>query len=432
MCDVSGLRAARGVRAAASRPGWARVPGPPPRCCTTACASASSPNKLPAARWVEIITAAHEVGLRSTVTVMFGHIETPAELAEHMRVVRTLQEQTGGFTEFVPLELHPVPDAAGPHARDRGDLARGEPQAHGGLPARARAARSRSLQASWVKMGLDAATEALRWGVNDLGGTLMEESISRMAGADHGVKLEPDAARRRRARAPAGPPPSGRRCTRSAATTTSPPPREAPSSGRCCATPAPTRPRCGCRRTGRARSTVRPAGRRARVRATFTRRGPPLRARARHRAAGRRRRRRTRCCSTARSCGPSPISEFPPSVLRTHSRDDAVKIVFGSCRVAAPHEAAAHAAQGRAPGRARGRRAARARAGCACTARPRSGRTRCCCSATRSTPTRPIRDVEEQLDGEADRELRRLRGALHGGLGRAGHPLAALDRARAR
>src|SRR4030095_14836512 len=61
-----------------------------------------SPNKLPVARWVEIITAAHEIGLRSTVTVMFGHIETPAELAEHMRVVRTLQDRTGGFTGCVP------------------------------------------------------------------------------------------------------------------------------------------------------------------------------------------------------------------------------------------------------------------------------------------------------------------------------------------
>ena len=77
-------------------------------------------------------------GLRSTVTVMFGHIEEPHELAEHMRVVRALQERTGGFTEFVPLSLHPVPHAARPHARDRGDLARGEPQAHGRVPARAR------------------------------------------------------------------------------------------------------------------------------------------------------------------------------------------------------------------------------------------------------------------------------------------------------
>ena len=66
-----------------------------------------SPNKLPVARWVEIIEASHAAGLRSTVTVMFGHIEEPWELAEHMRVVRELQERTGGFTEFVPLSFIP-------------------------------------------------------------------------------------------------------------------------------------------------------------------------------------------------------------------------------------------------------------------------------------------------------------------------------------
>src|SRR3954462_375715 len=66
-----------------------------------------SPNKLPAGRWVEVIEAAHAAGLRSTVTVMFGHVEQPHELAEHMRVVRALQERTGGFTEFVPLSFIP-------------------------------------------------------------------------------------------------------------------------------------------------------------------------------------------------------------------------------------------------------------------------------------------------------------------------------------
>ena len=66
-----------------------------------------SPNKLPVARWVEIIEASHRAGLRSTATVMFGHIEEPWELAEHMRVIRELQERTGGFTEFVPLSFIP-------------------------------------------------------------------------------------------------------------------------------------------------------------------------------------------------------------------------------------------------------------------------------------------------------------------------------------
>jgi FO synthase len=149
-----------------------------------------SPNKLPVARWVEIIEAAHAAGLRSTVTVMFGHIEEPWELAEHMRVVRALQERTGGFTEFVPLSFIPFHTMLG---RTHGieEISREENLKHTAAFRLALGRTIPSLQASWVKMGLDAATEALGWGVNDLGGTLMEESISRMAGSYHGVRLEP-------------------------------------------------------------------------------------------------------------------------------------------------------------------------------------------------------------------------------------------------
>jgi FO synthase len=149
-----------------------------------------SPNKLPAGRWVEIVEAAHRAGLRSTVTVMFGHIEEPHELAEHMRVVRALQERTGGFTEFVPLSFIPFNTLLG---RTHGieEISRAENLKHTAAFRLALGRSVPSLQASWVKMGLDAATEALHWGVNDLGGTLMEESISRMAGSYHGVKLDP-------------------------------------------------------------------------------------------------------------------------------------------------------------------------------------------------------------------------------------------------
>ncbi|MBK5232373.1 MAG: 5-amino-6-(D-ribitylamino)uracil--L-tyrosine 4-hydroxyphenyl transferase CofH [Thermoleophilia bacterium] len=148
-----------------------------------------SPNKLPAARWVEIIEASHNAGLRSTSTVMFGHIEEPRELARHMEVVRSLQERTGGITEFVPLSFISFNTLLG---RTHGveEISIEENLKH---TAAFRLALGRSitnLQASWVKMGLEGATEALRWGVNDLGGTLMEESISRMAGSQHGVRLE--------------------------------------------------------------------------------------------------------------------------------------------------------------------------------------------------------------------------------------------------
>jgi FO synthase len=148
-----------------------------------------SPNKLPVDRWVEIIEACHAEGIRSSVTVMFGHIEEPWELAEHMRVVRALQERTGGFTEFVPLSFIPFHTLLG---RTHGieEISREENLKHTAVFRLALGRTVTNLQASWVKMGLDAATEALRWGVNDLGGTLMEESISRMAGSYHGTRLE--------------------------------------------------------------------------------------------------------------------------------------------------------------------------------------------------------------------------------------------------
>ncbi len=150
-----------------------------------------SPNKLPVDRWVEIIEASHRTGLRSTVTVMFGHIEEPWELAEHMRVVRELQERTGGFTEFVPLSFIPFHTMLG---RTHGieEISRDENLKHTAVFRLALGESVTNLQASWVKMGLEAATESLRWGVNDLGGTLMEESISRMAGSYHGVLLTPE------------------------------------------------------------------------------------------------------------------------------------------------------------------------------------------------------------------------------------------------
>jgi len=150
-----------------------------------------SPNKLPARRWVEIIEASHRAGLRSTSTVMFGHIEEPRELARHMRVVRALQERTGGITEFVPLSFIPFNTMLG---RTHGieEISAAENLKHTAAFRLALGRTIPNLQASWVKMGLDAATEALRWGVNDLGGTLMEENISRMAGSQHGVRLEPE------------------------------------------------------------------------------------------------------------------------------------------------------------------------------------------------------------------------------------------------
>jgi FO synthase len=190
MCDISGLPA-REVFARLREAGLGSTPGTAAEVLHDGVRERISPNKLPVKRWVEIIEACHAEGIRSTVTVMFGHIEEPWELAEHMRVVRELQERTGGFTEFVPLSFIPFHTLLG---RTHGieEISKEENLKHTAAFRLALGKTVTNLQASWVKMGLEAATEALSWGVNDLGGTLMEESISRMAGSYHGVRLEPE------------------------------------------------------------------------------------------------------------------------------------------------------------------------------------------------------------------------------------------------
>jgi FO synthase len=190
MCDISGLQPAE-VFTRLKDAGLGSTPGTAAEVLHDGVRERISPNKLPVARWVEIIEASHRAGLRSTATVMFGHIEEPWELAEHMRVVRELQQRTGGITEFVPLSFIPFQTLLG---RTHGveEISREENLKHTAVFRLALGRTIGSLQASWVKMGLDAAVESLRWGVNDLGGTLMEESISRLAGSYHGTKLDPD------------------------------------------------------------------------------------------------------------------------------------------------------------------------------------------------------------------------------------------------
>jgi FO synthase len=190
MCDISELPPSE-VFARLRDAGLGSTPGTAAEVLHDGVRERISPNKLPVARWVEIIEASHAAGLRSTATVMFGHIEEPWELAEHMRVIRELQERTGGITEFVPLSFIPFQTLLG---RTHGveEISREENLKHTAVFRLALGRTVPSLQASWVKMGLEAATESLRWGVNDLGGTLMEESISRLAGSYHGTRLEPE------------------------------------------------------------------------------------------------------------------------------------------------------------------------------------------------------------------------------------------------
>lgn len=189
IAQVSGLPLAE-VFARLREAGLGSTPGTAAEVLHDGVRARISPNKLPVDRWVQVIEASHAAGLRSTSTVMFGHVEEPWELAEHMRVIRELQERTGGITEFVPLSFIPFQTLLG---RTHGieEISREENLKHTAVFRLALGRTIRSVQASWVKMGLETATEALRWGVNDLGGTLMEESISRLAGSHHGVRLDP-------------------------------------------------------------------------------------------------------------------------------------------------------------------------------------------------------------------------------------------------
>src|SRR4051794_34495470 len=163
MCDISGLPP-DAVFARLREAGLDSTPGTAAEVLHDGVRERISPNKLPVARWVEIIEASHRSGLRSTSTVMFGHIEEPWELAEHMRVVRALQERTGGITEFVPLSFIPFHTLLG---RTHGveEITREENLKHTAVFRLALGRSIRNVQASWVKMGLEVATEALRWGV---------------------------------------------------------------------------------------------------------------------------------------------------------------------------------------------------------------------------------------------------------------------------
>src|SRR5487761_769502 len=142
--------------------------------------------KLPAATWVEVITPAPELGLRTSSAMMYGHVDTPAHWVTHLRVIRGIQERTGGFTEFVllPFVHQNAPIYLAGLART-GPTRRENPAVHAVSQLLLHGAVV-SIQCSWVKLGNDLCADVLRGGVNDLGGTLMEETISRMAGSQNG------------------------------------------------------------------------------------------------------------------------------------------------------------------------------------------------------------------------------------------------------
>jgi FO synthase len=142
--------------------------------------------KLPTAAWVDVVTTAHDLGIPTTSTMMYGHVDNPSHWVAHLKLIRDLQARTGGFTEFVllpfvhtnaPLYLAGIARPGPTHLENRAVHALARLLLHG---------RIDNIQTSWVKLGERGVVDVLRGGVNDLGGTLMEETISRMAGSDNG------------------------------------------------------------------------------------------------------------------------------------------------------------------------------------------------------------------------------------------------------
>jgi FO synthase len=142
--------------------------------------------KLPTSQWIEVITTAHRLGIRSSATMMYGHVDRPQHWVGHLRVLQRIQDETGGFTEFVPL---PFVHTSAPIYL--AGVARPGPTMRDNLAVHAVArimlhGRIDHIQTSWVKLGVEGTRRMLQSGCDDLGGTLMEETISRMAGSEHG------------------------------------------------------------------------------------------------------------------------------------------------------------------------------------------------------------------------------------------------------
>src|SRR5215210_2106302 len=151
------------------------------------------PDKVTTGQWLEVHDAAHRVGLRSTTTIMFGHVERPVHWARHLLRLRDQQRATGGFTEFVPLPFVHLEAPIYLAGRSRKGPTLREAMLMHAVPRLVLHPHITNIQASWPKLGIAGGQLALQCGANDFGGTLMNESISRAAGARHGQEMPPEA-----------------------------------------------------------------------------------------------------------------------------------------------------------------------------------------------------------------------------------------------
>ncbi|HVH72177.1 MAG TPA: 5-amino-6-(D-ribitylamino)uracil--L-tyrosine 4-hydroxyphenyl transferase CofH [Candidatus Dormibacteraeota bacterium] len=151
-----------------------------------------SPNKLPVVRWVEIISTAHELGIPTTSTMMYGHVEQPADWVRHLLLLRSIQKRTGGFTEFVPLGFIHQNTRLYKHGGARPGAVRDEHLRVHALSRVLLHGAIHNIQVPWVKLGIETSLACLEAGANDFGGTLMEENISKAAGATFGEYVSPE------------------------------------------------------------------------------------------------------------------------------------------------------------------------------------------------------------------------------------------------
>ncbi|HUN45977.1 MAG TPA: CofH family radical SAM protein, partial [Stellaceae bacterium] len=149
------------------------------------------PDKITTAQWLEVMEAAHRVGLKSTATIMFGHVDRYEHWARHLLRIRRLQARTQGFTEFVPLPFVPMETPIFLRAASRQGPTYREAVLMHAVARLALHPLISNIQTSWVKMGPDGVRACLKAGANDLGGTLMNETITRAAGAVHGQEMAP-------------------------------------------------------------------------------------------------------------------------------------------------------------------------------------------------------------------------------------------------
>jgi FO synthase subunit 2 len=187
MSESSGTTPAESIREL-QRAGLGSMPGTAAEILVDRVRGEICPSKLSTSQWREIVTTAHRLGVPTTSTILYGHVERLEDRIAHLLLLREIQAETGGFTEFVLLPFMPKNNPLGARARRMEILENLKMHAlsrvalHPLIP---------NIQASWVKLGRDLAARTLLWGTNDLGGTLMEENISRTAGATEAEGITP-------------------------------------------------------------------------------------------------------------------------------------------------------------------------------------------------------------------------------------------------